>query len=765
MFPQIQTSRKSSTRSNRQPPFESSMSIEDKIRTILVQKRDENYPEDLRRARVYLLMDLFYQGYQNVGPWDDLRGWPCYDDDPLDYQENRFQQNVLINAGGLIKMEPTPVLRPASGSFQDLEAAVTAQDAWEKGKDEIAYDQLVSDKSIHKCLFGNTFIYSGYTYGNTDKIMVPKMKFDKIEIPGASICPGCSMTAEQGTPSCPDCQMPMQQYPPIPSQNPVIGGYEERERGQLFSTAFSPLEVKIRSRVKGGTRNWPYVLRVFREDVEFLRYLFPDLDIDRSTSMSNSGSGSGAAGADAMTRWASMLGGMSGNVSGSSTPYWSTQTDYADTDVLMGWIRPQCYRGDKELEKEAPDGLMGVVIGKDVPEWHPEKIDDVWTHEVYFPTSHSAYGMGMFADIPVQRSINKVGQLTERHLEFDTIPMRLYDDSLILVNPNEVGNDPKKKFIPVNTTMEKGLEAAVRDLPAQQLSFDVNVMRQDLRQVDEYISGATAVRAGQVPGANTPYSMGILANEQGQTRFLPSAKYNKDAVKDHVRQVLNLAKKNWVDPRTMAEIDQNTGRLSWKQFVGADLGRGNWNVYIMDSDFKPKTRGEQMQALDMAKQYGIDILASPKMRLQFFEKIGLTPDGDTLSTQAKRASRVIERMKNGEPITPDPIVDDGIIQSAVILEYLASPQGDELHETTPQAWEAIKQYAITAMTMAAMKNAAFGGMGLPAASPQIGGPPPGQPGPPGQKQEMAQSPVGKENQQPMPQSPARQQQGAGTLPS
>ena len=42
--------------------------------------------------------------------------------------------------------------------------------------------------------------------------------------------------------------------------------------------------------------------------------------------------------------------------------------------------------------------------------------------------------------------------------------------------------------------------------------------------------------------------------------------------------------------------------------------------------------------------------------------------------------------------------------------------------------------------------------------------PQGQPGGSPQKTEMAQSPVPKSQQQPMPQSPARQQQAAGALP-
>lgn len=744
------------------------MSLEDKIKGIIVKARWENYEsEDIRRARVYLLMDLFYRGYQNVGPWNDSTGWPVYDEDPLNYIENRFRRNVLINAGGLIRMEPPPVLRPASGSFNDIEAASTAQDAWEKAKDEILYDQLLAEKSIQKCLFGTTFIYSGYQFGGTEKIMTPKMKYEDVTIPGMSACPDCGMTSEAETTDCPQCGQMMQSFEPMSSKSPVVDGYDEREKGELFSTAFSPMEIKIRSRVKGGPKKWPYLVRAFREDVDTLNFIYPDLDLKAN----GPGTSSSAPSNDASLRYQQMLARLPGNPYGNQAPFWATANEYSEADVVMGWIAPQMYRGDKELLKKAPNGLMAVLVGDQLAEWRPEKLADVWTYEVYYPNVHSAYGDGMFDDIPIQKGINQVGQLTMRHFEFDTIPLRLYDDSLILVDPNNIGNDPKKKFIPVNTTLERGLNDAVRDLPAQTLSFDVNVLRQDLRQVDQTISGATDPRAGQIAGANTPYSAQILAVEQGQTLFLPSAKFNKDAVKDHVRIVLNLAKKNWIDERTLSEIDQNTGRTSWKTFVGTDLSRGNWNVVVMDTDFKPKTRGEVMQAMAEGRNMGIDFLGSPKLRLKAFENLGIPADGDTVSTQARRASRVIEKFRTnqftdpmtGQVIVPDPIIDDGMIQFAVFQEFLASDQGDDLHDSNFQAWEALKQYAQTGLTMAAMRNQAFAGMGLPPTGPPPPNGKPPQGGAPPPKPETAQAPVPPGQQQPLPTSPARQQQAAGAM--
>jgi hypothetical protein len=293
----------------------------------------------------------------------------------------------------------------------------------------------------------------------------------------------------------------------------------------------------------------------------------------------------------------------------------------------------------------------------------------------------------------------------------------------------------------------------------------VNALKADRLRADQDTSGATDPLAGQVSGANTPYSAQLLAVEQGQTRFIPSARYNKDSVKDHARQVMQLAKTHWTDPRTMVAKDINTGRSTSKTFTGADLGRGSWDVYVGDADFKPKTRGEQMQALDLARQYGVDILATPRMRLQFFEKIGLDASGDIVSTQARRAGRIIEWYREGKVYLPHPFLDDGIVQSPVIEEFLASPQGDDLAIENPEAHQGLIGYIQTVMQMAMMKMMAMGGMGMPMLNAGAGKSQGAQgQGPAGQKQEFAQSPVSPEKRMPMPSVPARQQQAAGTLP-
>src|ERR1041385_513475 len=166
----------------------------------------------------------------------------------------------------------------------------------------------------------------------------------------------------------------------------------------------------------------------------------------------------------------------------------------------------------------------------------------------------------MFDDMPIQRQINEINQLQIRHMQYDVAPLRLYEDDMII--KTDLTNDPAKKWIGVvNTSPERGLDKAVRDLPAQQLSYDVQLWKGQVYQADQDISGATDPIGGKIAGANTPYSAQVLAVEQGQTRFLPSMKYNSGAVRMHAIQLLKIAGQNWIDDRQYTDIDPHTGKV------------------------------------------------------------------------------------------------------------------------------------------------------------------------------------------------------------
>lgn len=693
---------------DREPPFRGS-TIEEKIKEIILAKRFEAYQDDVRRARVYYRTVLAYRGYFNLGPWDDATSTYAYDpEDWVDFGENRFRRNVLINTGLLIRMEPTPVIRPGSESPQDLEAAIANEAALEIIHENIGYDQLKADKALFKTLFGTVFVYSDY---QTDRrfgtLMVPKFKYESTELPGASYCAECGHSSPPERMICPECGYPMEQVPPMATEIQKPDGFEERIKGQEFSIAFSPLEVKVRAKVQGGMINQPYLLKPSMEDRDAVDYIWPNLDLKpRSSGQSSNG---GTTGEEMSLHYMATLAAVAPNIDGGQNPYWATTQYFDQVDVCQAWIRPQMFRGDKELLKECPDGLMGAMVDGELAEWRAESMDDHWTSEIYIRNPGSFYGDGMVDSVPINRLINRIDQLQIQHLEYDTIPLRLFDSDMIV--ETDITNDSAKKWLPVNTGPDKKLSDSVFDLKAQTLSNDVNILKANLYQTDQEISGASDVPVG---GANTPYSTQALANEQIQLRFAVSIYENSKSVQQHTRQLLKIAEHNWLDPRKSTKIDASTGKPQSVSITGADLSRGDISIKVMTNDFKPKSRAETLQAMDYMQKFGIDPTGSPRMRLEFFEKIGFTPEGDMLSTQTRRTYRQIEKMIAGQIVTPNWRIDDPLVQMPTIQEYLASKEGEKLDE---KAMESVIAYYDGLLQLQAMKQEAMMAMGL---APDIG---------------------------------------------
>lgn len=745
------------------PPegFPPGLAIEEKLERMAQDKRTEDYAEDIARRRLYYAMELMYRGYHDLWGWDETKATWQYDADAdrLEYHENQLRKDVITVQGMLIRGEPVPVIRPGGPEFDDMEAAKTGEAAWEVIQDNIDQPQIIADKSLFKCLYGNAFIYSGYMvdprWGRT---RVARFTYDHVELPGAALCMACGVTSAEGTRDCPECGRPMVPMPPETMETRRADGFDERPKGQEFSMVCSPLEVKIRSRVRGGVRFWPYVRWHTREDVDILRRMYPDLKI--------TGTASGISSYQEH-RYIEHLAHLPGNIgdTGHATYYSGMHTaNYREADVERLWLRPEMFRGDTDLERTYPDGVAAVLVDGQCVDHRKEKIEDCWTHEILYRNPHSAYGDGMFDCIPVNRYINLIKRLMARHVDYSSVGLTAYDDTMF--DPIVVSNDPAERFVAVKRAFEGRLADGFHTISPAQLAPEIPMLLQMSYQAMQDMSGAFNPSAGKEIGANTPYSAYVMLDERAQGRFLPAAHQNAGQVKEHTRQLLTIAQKEWIDPRQKIEIDQNTGRMSWKIFTGADLARGSWDVKVSIADFKPKTRAEQMQGFEFLRNFNIDPTASPKGRIFFFETVGM-PIEDNISVQVRRTYRQIERMKQGETVAPLPEVDDPIIQMPALIEFMASPGGEDLGETHPEAFSAVYLYFWSLKMMLAQSMAMDPTkMAAPPPGPAPGGPPPepgkspggqeGQPGggPAGAGQEYAQSPAANGRKPVMPPLPA-----------
>jgi hypothetical protein len=422
------------------------------------------------------------------------------------------------------------------------------------------------------------------------------------------------------------------------------------------------------------------------------------------------------------------------------------------------------FAGDSELEKEFPDGVHIAMVGGELVDYYPENMFDRWTHEVLIPVPHSLMGDGLYDCMLTQDQINEANSLFLSHVQHSTTGHNIFDSTMI--DSKTIKNDPKATWIKASPTIDKNITQAVFQVRPSPLSPDVANWIVTRKDAMEDMSSAYGPSVGKGIGANTPYSQSVFLTERAQSRWAGSNNYNRPELIRFHQNLLNIAQNEWMETRTQAAI-ANTGAWSFKQFTQADLS-GEIDLSFSNTDLQPKSRAEQIQALQMlAEITPLMPMLSQKQKLRAMEILGMPPDTDPVNVQISRAYRQIDRIVTGEIVQPLPFVDDPNMQVPVIGEFLAGEDGEELANTNPQAFAAVYAYqGVCMMMLQGMQGFAMPpGMGQPqTAAPgapnpaQPGGPekPKGQPGgQPGQAPggPQAQTPAG--NAPPVaPKSPA-----------
>jgi hypothetical protein len=390
-----------------------------------------------------------------------------------------------------------------------------------------------------------------------------------------------------------------------------------------------------------------------------------------------------------------------------------------------------------------------------VVDYYSENLVDRWTIQKLIRLPHSLLGDGLFDAVQQQDQLNEVNSLLIKNIRFATVGHKVYDANVI--DPKDVVNDPENGWIPARPSVGVALNQSIQDLRPTALSQDVAAWRASLKESMQDMTSAYDPAVGKALGANTPYSQSVFLSEKAQARWKESVRYNRPELTRFWKQLLKLARDNWIDERTRALID-NTGEWSFQKFIGADLD-GSVDIVLAKEDFKPQSRAEQVQSLTHLTEI-MPLLPAlpPRQKIMVEEMFGLRADANPMSTQIMRAFRMIDRMLKGEIVTPLPMVDDAAIQIPVFQDFLASEKGDDLILTNPEARANIFTYMVSLATMGMSTMASPAGQfmqqpGQPAApsgSPPSSEskPPGGQPGQPGggpreagSGQESAQSPV------------------------
>jgi hypothetical protein len=735
---------KQAVKGRKTAPFDRSwegLPLEDKLSALYREYRVEDGVTRMTLNRLWFMSALYFQGKHGMRWNDQTSSLDIYEPTQGEdwYVENQFRQDVWANVKSLNAGELEPSAAPSSEQPSDVAAARVANSALDVIYEDIEYARLKTKKNLSLCLYGNAFVYNGFDvsplYGTS---LIPQYKYEQTEVPGAAICPQCMMTAGEGTMTCPECGAPMEPIPSDTIESKTFDKMEERPQGRNVSFVTTPLEMYARSKVAGGLRYQPYLFWVRRMDRNIVldarpQALVGDEQVPTQGMYSDT---------DLSQYYIDVLSTLAGGPY--SGTYQNSRRYYNEVEYTMCWIRPQMFRGDKELMRKFPDGVKfetcnGIYI-KDTAE--NQSMDACWTHYAYFPNTYSFWADGMVDCLPIQDQINETNSLMIRYLRYCTMAKKLFDPNII--DPEELSNNPEEAWIKARPQLDKKLSDGVWSLEPTQLSQDVGRWKQDQKMAMQNQSGAFAASVGQSTGANASYSKQVFETERAQGRFAPMFDYNRPATVAWVRQLLTIFRDNAMDERIKRFID-NTGQWSFDKFTGSDLAQGSFDVRIPDNDSLPKSRVEKAQGLEMLVQLTPVIATlTHKEKAYIFDFIGLDPEASPETLQTQRAFRTIERLIKGEQITPLPFVDDSNMQVGVFQEYLAGESGDKLANDDPEGFAKVYTYMMTLVQMGMMQSTAM----APQPAPP-GGPPKGQaPEPKPPEPEMAQAPIEQKIQMP-----------------
>lgn len=693
------------------------MNVTEKLQSIVGYVRICDREQRLRRNTVFYLMALYYQGYQNVELSPGTSTFDIYEREDF-YVENQFRHNVDAVVNAISKNEGNLVIRPASSNPKDITKARVAGPILDMQKSTIGYERVRDIKNLYKALFGNAFIFTDYIrdakYGT---IVTPKFEYKEI----------------------PDDMDPTAD----PFMSKVPAGVSKTNKGREVCVVCSPLEVGVRADTK-GFENLPWLDWRSRQDNEVLNYMYPGLGASGGTSSID----------DSLSQqYLDVLAQLPGSVLGDAEAINIGNSQVRKSEYGRTWLEPCMFNGDKELLRTFPTGVHVATVNGVVVDYYEETLFDRWTHEVLIPVPHSLLGDGLYDALLMQDIVNEANSLILQNVRYATVGHNIYDATVI--DPKDIVNDPKNGWIPGKPSLDKNIRDAVFQVLPQQLSGEVAQWLGAKQLSMQDMTSAYDSSVGKSLGANAPYSQSVFLNERAQSRWGGSLSYNRpERIRFH-QQLLKIAQEDWLEPKTNAVV-ANTGSWSFNEFSQADLD-GEIDLSFSDSDLAPKSRSEQIQALSMMSTL-MPLLQAlpPKQKLRAEEIMGMPPDANPSSTQISRAYRQIDRITNGEVVTPLPLVDDPNTQVPVIADFLASEEGEDLAKSDATAFSNVYTYLAALMHMLqGMQGFTQPGQGAPpnpndpnqqGKEKQAPGGKPGQPGggpggPGGANQPNAQSPA------------------------
>lgn len=328
------------------------------------------------------------------------------------------------------------------------------------------------------------------------------------------------------------------------------------------------------------------------------------------------------------------------------------------------------------------DGKYIVTIGSEL--MHDDNLEShldgslPYEHVPYRKIPGEMWGVGpMHSGIPVQKRVNAIDSNVILNRKTMLNPQWLLPQGsgvsfidgrpglLIRFNPHNTGgiypNKVKGEGLPGDIYRER--EQAHTDL--------------------EEIFGTAEVLTGQAPtGVEAGVALNLL-QEQAYRRFGPLMKRWQGALSRHERRKAYIAKKKYKDYRLVRVLGENQEMEAF-HYRGADIGNTVDVVVEVERGVLHSESARQQKTIMAADKGWLGDPRQPNVRAKLLEVLGVEGFETEYVLDAKKAMRLLQRMKDGEQVPPPLPFDVHPIHFQVLSDFTKTSEFEQLSEAIQQ---------------------------------------------------------------------------------
>lgn len=502
------------------------------------------------------------------------------------------------------------------------------------------------------------------------------MKTVPTEIP---MCPDCQQEypEEQVEPPCPNCGS---ENPPVPMESeeevPFIEKTVVEPKGQEIIEVYGPRNVKLPPYIK-DLRESPYLILETEINGAYLAELYPDYKKELAQEDAET---------NETTRMAREPIAQFGQLGEVKT-------------LKRVWLRSWSYNVLNEEEEKAlrsayPDGVLFFYVEDIVLEAYEEDMDEHWTL-VPDPMSHEVHGDPLGKPlIPVQDMVNDVESLSYEtilagvpEIFADTEVLNFKEYSKIEARPNQV--------IPAKGKDGVGLAGGFFQPHSANLSKEIGEFRGQQDSNAQFVTGAfPSIYGGMLKGDKT-----LGEYQQSRAQALQRLSLRWKFLNKWWAKVIFKACESY---RKNMEVDEKFVKQEGDGYTNVWIRASEMtgrvaDVYPEASDQFPmtweQTRGVIMELLQIQNPLVQQVLTSPENIDEFSKIFSLTKFKVPGQEQRYKQIWEIAKLKNGEPVMVDPMLDDHQQHVQILMNWAAGPEGREAQEQNPALYQAIMMHA------------------------------------------------------------------------